>query len=212
MLIGAVVLAACEGGGSGGHVSPTGPRPTATTPAPTDPSATLAQSGPPGPASPTVPADVPSTGPNLRSPGEQPPVMPLEATQHTPAGALAFAKFFIQTIDWGFATTSGAYMRHYYAPSCVECRSHADGLDNTRTAGERYLGSRFTLTGARSTGVGKQSADASALLAFDISSAAVLDSSNHPVSSDIARSGVQRQVWLAWKATHWTVVDMRPLR
>ena len=59
---------------------------------------------PSGSAAPTVPADVPTTGPNLLHPGERPPVMPALATQHTPEGAVAFAKFFIQTIDWGFAT------------------------------------------------------------------------------------------------------------
>ena len=60
-----------------------------------------------------MPADVPRTGPNTRK-GEQPPVMPVAATKHTADGAKAFAEFFIKTIDWGYATTSSAYMRHYF--------------------------------------------------------------------------------------------------
>ena len=61
--------------------------------------------GPPRRRSPPCRRTCPKTGPNTR-PGEKPPLMPLEATQHTPEGAKAFAEFFIKTIDWGYATVS----------------------------------------------------------------------------------------------------------
>jgi hypothetical protein len=171
----------------------------------------ISHAPPPSPSVPTVPADVPRTGPNLVTAGEQPPVMPVEATQHTQQGAVAFARFFIRTIDWGFATTSGAYMRHYFEPSCIECRSHADGLDNTRKAGEHYLGGRFQITRAAIAPDGGSQAERSVIVAFDLTSATVLDKHNRPKSSDVAHQGVQRQIWLRWAGGSWTVVEMKPV-
>jgi hypothetical protein len=155
-----------------------------------------------------VPADVPTTGPNLLHKGERPPVMPELATEHTPAGAVAFAKFFIRTIDWGFATTSGTYMRHYFTKSCVECASHADGLDNTRKAGEYYLGSRFRITAADSKPAG--GADASVSVTFDLTSAEVLTNRGAFVDGDVAHTDQSRQFWLTWTSDGWRVINMRP--
>jgi hypothetical protein len=142
--------------------------------------------------------------------GEKPPVMPLEATQHTQDGAIAFAKFFVQTIDWGFATTSGAYMRHYFQSGCVECLSHANGLDNTRRASHHYLGSRFTITSSKEAAVGSHKAERSVIVTFDLSSLEVVDKHNTFVNGDIAHRGLRERVWLAWRSDAWTVVDSSP--
>ena len=176
---------------------------------PTAPTTTSA-STPPAPVGTEVPADVPTTGPNLLHKGERPPVMPALATEHTPAGAVAFAKFFIQTIDWGFATTSGAYPRHYYGKSCIECASHADGIDNTRKAGDYYVGGRFMVTAASEV-AHSQSADVSVVVTFDLTSAEVLDAKGTFVNGDRAYRGLKRQLWLDWRDGSWLVVNMKPV-
>jgi hypothetical protein len=153
---------------------------------------------------------VPTTGPNLVRAGERPPVMPLAATKHTQAGAVAFAKFFMRTIDWGFATTSGSYIRHYYASSCVECANHADSLDATRKAGEFYVGGRFTLTDARAAAVGDHHADQSAVVTFDLTSVEMLDTQDRFINADVAHSGLREQIWLSWRSSHWIVVESAP--
>ena len=120
-----LALAACSS--AGGTDPSTPPLTTPTTsvsiapPTTSTPASSGSFSGPPRPTTPTIPADVPRTGANTR-PGEKPPLMPLEATQHTARGAQAFAAFFVKTIDWGYATVSGAYMRHYFATTCMSCR------------------------------------------------------------------------------------------
>jgi hypothetical protein len=136
--------------------------------------------------------------------------MPLEATQHTQPGAVAFAEFFIRTIDWGFATTSGAYMRHYFQSGCVECLSHANGLDNTRKAGHHYLGSRFTITRSSIGSVGAHNAERSIIVTFNLSSLEVVDAHNTFITGDIAHRGLREQLWLAWRLNAWTVVDSAP--
>jgi hypothetical protein len=206
-ILSAVLLAGCTNN-TPGHGGATGARdPVSVAPTVSSSPQTSASTSPP--VSTAVPADVPTTGPNLLRKGERPPVLPAVATEHTPAGAVAFAKFFIQTIDWGFATTSGAYMRHYYAKSCVECVSHADGLDNTRKASEHYVGGRFTITGVMAA-QSAQPANASVVVTFDLTSAVVLDASGTYVNGDRAYSGLRRQLWLNWMDGAWQVTNMRP--
>ncbi len=96
------------------------------------------------PPRPTVPPDVPRTGPNIRK-GEKPPVLPVAATRHTADGAKAFAEFFIKTIDWGYATTSSAYMRHYFEPTCIGCASVRSGLSTRPASSDRhFIGGRIS--------------------------------------------------------------------
>ncbi|HEU5009049.1 MAG TPA: DUF6318 family protein [Jatrophihabitantaceae bacterium] len=206
-MVGVVLLAGCSGSTPGSPTDPGSSDPVSVAPSISSP-VTSSPTSPPASVSRAVPADVPTTGPNLVRKGERPPVMPVLATKHTPAGAVAFAKFFIRTIDWGFATTSGAYMRHYFTKSCIECASHADGLDNTRKAGEYYLGSRFRIAAARSRPPGD--ADASVTVTFDLTSAEVLTNHGRFVDGDVAHTGQSRQFWLTWTSDGWRVINMRP--
>jgi Family of unknown function (DUF6318) len=79
---------------------------------------------------PLYPADVPLTGHNVRA-GERPPVYPAAAKVHSQAGANAFAEFFMQTLDWAYATTNPSYMKHYYGPTCGLCNGIATGIAKT---------------------------------------------------------------------------------
>lgn len=134
---------------------------------------------------------------------------PVLATKHTDAGAKAFAKFFIRTIDWGFATTSGAYMRHYFQHSCVECRSHADGLDNTRKAGGHYLGGRFTVTGVGTVHSDmSHGAELSVAVTFNITSVEVVGAKDQFKNAAPAYRGWHSKLWLAKKGAAWTVAYM----
>lgn len=204
-LIAGLLLAGC-----GGSARPD-PAPSSAAGSGGSPTTTVAHSvppsPPPSPAAPTVPADVPTTGPNLRFAGEKPPVMPVAATQHTRAGAVAFAEFFIKTIDWGFATTSGAYVRHYYAPTCIECASHADSLDATRRAGHRYLGGRFTIRGAAGSG---SPDEVTVEIRFDLSSVEIVDSTNQFINGGPAKTNLSEAVSVAWRHGQWLVKTMAP--
>lgn len=158
------------------------------------------------PGSPTVPADVPTTGPNAK-PGERPPLMPVEATKHTIAGARAFAKFFLQTIDWGYATTSSNYMRRYFQPSCDECRVTRLALDNAHRDNEHYIGSRLTIVkvGQPRRG-GPRSADLTIQVTLNITSVELIDRDGRASHPDVAYNGFREQVGLRWDKPDWTTV------
>jgi hypothetical protein len=203
VLLVVMALAACDGSGSGGDPS----SPVRTSPAGSVsgsvPPVTVSHSGPPRPAGPTVPADVPTTGPNLRKPGEKPPVMPLEATQHTQDGAVAFAKFFIQTIDWGFATTSGAYMRHYATKTCTSCAALANGMDAVRAKGNHYLGGRFSVRGAPTIDPDASSTHMAVQFTVDVTSFEEVDARNQFQQGDIAHTGEQFRIEVIWRDSGW---------
>lgn len=159
------------------------------------------------PATPTVPPDVPTTGPNMK-PGEKPPVMPLVATTHTPAGAKAFAEFFIRTIDWAYATNSAKYMRHYYEASCIECRSAADAVDKAVREGHHFIGDRFTIR--RSAVLNSSNASTVVDVYFDVSAAEVVDGKGRFVDGLGALNNYRERITTAWRPSGWMVTDMLP--
>jgi hypothetical protein len=150
-----------------------------------------------------VPADVPRTGPNTR-PGEKPPVMPELATENSAAGARAFAEFFIKTIDWGYATTSSTYMRHYFTKSCIGCLSTAVALDSAARAKHRFIGDRFHITSARDNGVGSIHTR-HVFATFDVNSVEVLDRNGKFVDGEPALINFHELIDVSWKSGHWHI-------
>jgi hypothetical protein len=96
LTVGAVLVAACDGGGSGHPSRSSGPVPST--------GSSTAPSLSPSPSR-TGPL---TTGPGVQ-PGEKPPVLDAEAKQHTASGALAFAIYYFRAYDWGIATND-AYL------------------------------------------------------------------------------------------------------
>ncbi|MGH8961173.1 MAG: DUF6318 family protein [Jatrophihabitantaceae bacterium] len=134
--------------------------------------------------------------------------MPLEATQHTQPGAIAFAKFFIQTIDWAYATTSTSYMRHYFAPGCVTCKSIQAGIDQAHAKGRHFIGDRITITSVTHVeSTREHGAEYRMVVAFDVTSVEVVDSHGRFVDGDRALK-LQNQVSVRWAGNSWVVVYM----
>jgi hypothetical protein len=208
-LIVALSLAACDGSGSG-HDTGSAPPPSPVTSPITSPdpgSTSIAHSGPPQATVPPLPSDVPTTGPNLVRKGEKPPRMPLEATQHTQAGATAFAQFFIHTIDWAYATVDASYMKHYASASCGACGTFSDGIEKARALGHRYIGGRFTV---RSASPGASSGtDARATVLLDITGFQEVDQKDGFVRGQAPQRGLRFAVDLKWEAGGWSVSEMR---
>jgi hypothetical protein len=181
--------------------------PTSGAPTTSDPTGSTS---PPAAASTAVPADVPTTGPNLLHKGERPPVMPALATKHTPAGAVAFAKFFIQTIDWAYATTNTAYMRHYYVNACVTCRSIDQAITRAAKRGRHFVGDRLSVIAVRD--VNRAVTDGPELsLTVDIAvgSVRVVDAEGRQIDRQPALT-IHDFVALYWSAGAWTVQEVRP--
>jgi hypothetical protein len=196
------LLAGCGGSvGDRPHTGPVSSVPTA------DPTTSVTHSAPPSPARPTIPADVPRTGPNLKYKGEQPPVMPVAATQHTQAGAVAFAEFFIKTMDWGYASVSSTYMRHYFTAACKICDGLADGIDGIRQKHQHVYGNRFDTSASTAMAGGANGAEYSTDVKCEVTSAEIVDSRGMFVDGQPALSVVER-VGARWSHDQWTAVSL----
>ncbi len=136
--------------------------------------------------------------------------MPTAATKHTADGARAFAKFFIQTIDWGYATTSSTYMRRYYQPSCTQCRVTRLALDNAQRDKQHYLGGRLTIVqvGQLVRG-GPQRTDLSVRIVLNISAGELVDRNSRASHPDVAHNGFRELVSMKWLGKGWTIVQIR---
>jgi hypothetical protein len=193
-----LLLAGCTSSGGSDPTSPPLTTPTTSVSIAPPPSSSSSSSAP---APQTVPSDVPRTGPNTK-PGEKPPVMPVAATQHTPDGAKAFAEFFIRTIDWGYATVSAAYMRHYFQSSCEGCVIFADGIDKDRRAGVHYIGGRTSILSAAI------SSDFKVIVTVDITSFEKKSASEKFLTGEEAHSKLPFVVHLRWLRSSWQVVAL----
>jgi Family of unknown function (DUF6318) len=154
-----------------------------------------------------IPTDVPTTGPNLR-PGEAPPRAEAAAAQDSATGAVAFARFFIQTIDWGIATTNSAYMAHYFDPGCAQCQQIKAGLDGSAAQGWHFLGGRYSLKSAR---IGAASTSApTVVVVSDIGASTTVDRAGAQQSSAPPVANFTTTLDLSWQVTGWTVVSIDP--
>jgi hypothetical protein len=130
--------------------------------------------------------------------------MPIAATRHTAAGAQAFAKFFIQTIDWGYATIDGSYLHHYSLPGCTTCNSLVTGFDADRKAGDHYIGGRSTIVAARPGDRGASSQ----IVTINSTSFEKTTKNGKFITGDQAYTGQRFEVDLSWQQSRWSVLEV----
>jgi hypothetical protein len=182
------------------------PKPNTSTVPPTPAASSSPRSSTPSVAPrPTVPADVPTTGTNLLARGEKPPVMPASALQHTDAGAMAFAKFFLQASDWGYATTNPSYMLHYYNASCIRCELLAANVDSAARHAWHFVGGRFTIRTIEPAWDSHGRSERVVAATLDISSYTAVDSKGNIHAADVAHTGFRQLVGLQWTSDRWIV-------
>src|SRR5688500_10761674 len=74
-------------------------------------------------------SEAPSASPSA------PPVMPAAAKEKTKAGAIAFARGFLNTLNYSGATGNTQPLRSLYMPLCTRCEAVADAIDRTYSDG-----------------------------------------------------------------------------
>ncbi|WP_375479640.1 DUF6318 family protein [uncultured Jatrophihabitans sp.] len=168
------------------------------------------------PASTTVPVStspaVPTTGPNVR-PGEKPPLLPGVGKRDSAAGAITFAQFWVETLDWGYATTSSTLSRAWFAPSCTDCALLMRNFDEPRAAGDHFVGGRLSLRSAQLAPTGGQfNASRAVDVSFTAAKARLVNASGETVSSSPATREVTFRLWLARSGSRWLVVQKGVVR
>ena len=73
-------------------------------------------------------------------PSLTPPVLPEEAKQQTPEGAVAFATWWFDTLNYATATGDTAILKSVAGPDCGTCRNYIDEIDSAYRYGGRMEG------------------------------------------------------------------------
>jgi len=175
------------------------------------PTPTSTFSDPRGTGSPaaSTPA-VATTGPNVR-PGEKPPVLPPGARANGSAGALQFAAYWMEALDWSYATTDSTIAKSLFAPSCAGCaRFLRNIIDVTRQRGQHFSGGRISVSGTDlkpTDGL----AGATAIVDVTVQQTAlkVLATSGAVVESTLAIKDGLFRTWVRWNGARWQVVDWK---
>lgn len=200
LLLGA---AACTGSSGDGPSSPPPSSRSPTTSVPTTPPST------PSSTTPAPSTSVPTTGPNVR-PGEKPPVLAPIGRTNTPQGAVAFARYWMAALDWGYATTSSVAFRASFSRVCTRCDRLASIIDRARSAGNHFEGGRITLTAWSLAPAGADNGASKAVdVTFSQQRVRELDSAGGVIATDSGLSNVVRRVWLRWDHGRWTAVDTK---
>ena len=188
-----MLAAACTGGGA---------TRTSPPPPPDTPSASASSSPSPSPSR-TGPL---STGPNVR-PGEKPPVLPEAAKEHSPAGALAFATYFIKALDWGFATNDAYLVEKISSASCQACKRNISALDKLNHDHGIERGARVHLVSGRLvTGDFRYKSELVAEIQLRQDRAVISRPSSAPTTIQ-PENPYTSLVFVSWQSGHWIIVE-----
>lgn len=188
-------LAACTS--SGGSTNTFSPAPPSTTPTshPTSASPTPTRTGPA------------TTGRNVR-PGEEPPVLTVEAKKHNADGALFFAQYYMRAKDWSLATMDTYLIKQISLPTCTTCKDWEDAIDKYAKQGAYARGGRLTI-GASTlvTGVGPIKSDYVVDIKYS-QAADVIVYPTGPPSTDLKRTvDGGSYVFVSWGGVGWRIVE-----
>ncbi|MGI8578503.1 MAG: DUF6318 family protein [Nocardioidaceae bacterium] len=136
------------------------------------------------------------------------PVMPALAKQKTPAGAKAFARYYIDLLNYSWAIGAGDPLRRESIDSCSVCRQLANTIDGYTERGGWLRGgvwkveSVFTLPG--------QPMAAPKLLVQVKVSPGSWKASAHGDVHQVHAGKVTNQFNLAWVSSNWGMSDVVP--
>jgi len=193
----AMIVTGCTSGND--DTDPTFTPPTSTYKPPTSHSTS---------AAPTTTPPI-STGPNVR-PGEKPPTVPAQAKTNTDLGADLYAWYWMQTIDWAYATTDSSLAKAAYASSCADCARFMTIFDDVRASDRQFRGGRISLSDTVNQPNDHRNGATSVVdVTVSVAALETLDAANHVVKRAPAIPTVTYRVWLRWLGSGWTLVDWK---
>lgn len=74
------------------------------------------------------------------------PTLPPEARANTPAGAEAFVRYWVETLNYAGATGDVGPLRDASAPECAACSGVADRIVDVTAQGGTFVGGRWSVS------------------------------------------------------------------
>ncbi len=144
-------------------------------------------------------------------PGEKPPTLPAVGTTNTAAGARAFAVFYIQALDWGYATMDATLATSLFSDTCRGCaRFVKTFFDDEVQLGRHYIGSRTVVTGAESVRSDHHFGSSQVVdTTVTQEKGTLVDSAGKVIEREPAVREAVFRSWLVWSHAHWAIVDWK---
>jgi hypothetical protein len=146
-------------------------------------------------------------GPSVR-PGEKPPVLRADATQHTPTGALFFGGYYFKAYDWSIATSDTYLLDQVSLSVCSSCQDVIKAIHGVQRKHQVLQGGRIEVVGSQLV-VGQT---------YDIRADEVVKVHTHQDAYTLTSAGHAKTVgksedtsslvFVAWRAGSWKVVEV----
>jgi hypothetical protein len=157
----------------------------------------------------TAPASTPpiTTGPNVR-PGEKPPTFPKSLETNVPSAADTFAVYWMQTLDWGYATTDSTLAKHAFLPVCTDCERFVKGnFDDAQARGEHFRGGRVSfISSTIQRNDHRSGSTAVSDVTVSVTALETLDNKGHVIDRAAAIPSITYRIWVRWTGSRWFVV------
>lgn len=115
-----------------------------------------------------LPTSTSSTSPSPSSSATPtPPVMPETAGAKTKAGSIAFARGFIEALNYAGFSGDTKPLRRLYISLCTRCEAIADGIDQTYAAGGKIDGGSWHVSSVTFYTIKNEVAFVDALVDYD---------------------------------------------
>lgn len=171
--------------------------PPSTAPTATDPSTTTTSGTPT------------TSGPATTTPGEvKAPVMPALARENTRAGAKAFVRHFVDTLNYGYLTGDAGAASEIAAPDCAVCNALTENIRRIHRRGGGQVGGEWTVTRLDPLASG----DRSELIfvgRVEIAKGSTR-ATRHSATKPIRPKTDYFEFHVSWSGSTWQASDLRP--
>jgi hypothetical protein len=135
-------------------------------------------------------------------------VYPDLAKQHTANGALAFAAYYFDAYDWGYATNDPTLVEEVVEPSCGGCSKYISGLKSLRAKQSVLTGGRLRIVarGLRSGNFNYKS-DYVVRVVLDEEPIVVRTRGSAPSTAATAVNGYISYLFVSWRSGEWKVLE-----
>ncbi|MFC7485461.1 DUF6318 family protein [Knoellia sp. CPCC 206453] len=132
--------------------------------------------------------------------------VPAAARDHTEAGAIEFAKFYILEADRAYVSVDTSTLADLAGPSCEGCQSAIEGVDEFKVAGERQL--RPSMTVLSTNALPNSTADVAQVQVQVRASEVDIENKAGKVVGSTEKGDTVYRLAVRWTDGHWTAADM----
>jgi hypothetical protein len=148
-----------------------------------------------------------SATPTLAASKLQAPVPGNEAAELTRQGAVNFARYFLEAIDYAYLTGDTSLIAHGSTPTCRPCTVARENIERTYASGGSYVGQETSIDAVESPTIDPVDR-AEAFVLYTAPRLDRLDADGRTVGGIPAAYALRSRVDLIWNGESWQVANL----